>query len=369
VVIFYIAVLTINYRRSKDMLMHLPFFRGEKIENLVRIPGFAAHKQMLLSNYRLAELAIRWPFSLKSFRVSDLDTCDSYMTRHMLNPLLFLVGFCVYLLLSPLAGYLLMLYSAVAYLIRVSYSFKHFGSSLRVNASTSLPFVVGRLWGFSLSTERVRRSIKLSPNDPLSLTGVSEYQTSSHFRYDPAFRVVIAWCIFVAIVQRLAKTYISIDDDWFGPFYLAAPLAAGIIMKPRHAMLAGLFGFWAIFGVACPLTAGHTWSYAAGVPFDHFLLLSVGFAAMAVVASLIARAGFVPFAPAAALLWPIVVAVAAPKTLADLSLFGQTFLGAGLGAAGSFFAAPSRLRAAEPEAGMAVGAGDRACGDDSRPCD
>src|SRR5215203_2631700 len=85
-VIFYVIVLTVNYRRSKSMLMHLPMFPGEKIDQHIRIPGLTAHKQMLLSNFRLGELSVQWPFSLKTFRVSDLDTCDAFVTRHMLNP-------------------------------------------------------------------------------------------------------------------------------------------------------------------------------------------------------------------------------------------------------------------------------------------
>jgi hypothetical protein len=357
--IFYIVILTVNYRRSKSILMSLPLFPGEAIESHTHIPGLTGHTQMLLSNRRLAELTSHWLLSLKAFRVSDLDTCDAYVTRHLLNPIVLAIGYFVYVTYSPLIGLLLILYSAVAYVIRVAYSFKHAGGTHRVHAATAVPHAVDRLWSFSLQAERVRRSIRLNAGSLLELTGLNEFQTGARFRYDSAFPVIIGWCIAVAIVQRLSGSLLGLDDNFFGPLYLAAPIAAGLIMRPAQAALVGFFGFWAVFTVGCPVV-GSSWSYAAGAPFDHLLLLSLAFAGIAGLASAIANGGSPAIAPISVVVWAIAIAIQEPRTLRDLSLYGQMFLAIGLGVLGSMFASPEhRSEEAQPPQAASAVAGSR----------
>jgi len=328
---FYIIVLFINYLKDNKIGVRLALFDGERVENSIKVPHVTSREHLVVSNFRLAQLRASWFFSFKGLRVSDIDSCDSYRSFHLLNPTLLLCALWLVGSITPL-GLALFLFSCVSFITWITYSFAFGGHKHRVHSWTAKRSASQRLRFFSLDTERLRRIAKNREKQTqyvdVSTSYLPSYDVTCEFTFSPYFKFLMAFYFVIAILQATVEQRVSYDSLVLFPAYLAAAVVAGSLMRPAQAFLTGFWGFWATFAISYPLLSGTLLSSypSPGVSaFPHYLVIAGGLGLIALIASLASAHGW-RFPEAAVLLWLPLVLVSQPENILDFSFLAKLAL-------------------------------------------
>lgn len=348
----FLYVMTRNYRGLRRESWTPDLTESEKPLEELRVEWIAMRTHTILSNRRVLQLRLSWFLSKRKQKAVALEDVHSVVWRRTANWLYLLVGIWFVGTLNPLALLFVLLgLQSKIYSIRFGTPFAHMPLT-RVAVLTFWRRQFSEFVRFYRSAQdawaRTRAekgllAVPVAQQPPL---------VDEDFLFGRPVWVYVGLFMACALAQRILEPHITLDDFFFGPLYLALPIAVAA-RSTRDAIWAAILGSAALFTMKFPISGilGPALSDGGRPYFEQYLLIAITCILMVGVGRVIATKLTPSLTFLALLLWPLFIGLHVPDGLADLALYTKTAIAMAMTiiliwaehAAAGFYAGPQRV--------------------------
>jgi uncharacterized membrane protein YhaH (DUF805 family) len=351
----FLCIMTKNYRRLRRETWTPDLMDSEKPLDELRVEWTAMRTRTILTNRRVLQLRLSWFLSKRKQKAVALEDVHSVIWRRSANWLYLLAALWFVGTLNPLALLLVLLgLEAKMYSVRFDTPFAQMPWT-RVAVLTFWRRQFAEFRRFYKAAQAAWARVRAEKGLPPVPLGQEPPAAEQDFRWGRAVWIYAGLFMACALAQRILEPHISFDDYFFGPLYLALPVAVAA-RSGRDALWAAILGSAALFTVKFPVGGilGAPLSDGRAPYFEQYLLIAITSLLMVGLARLIATRLSQSLAFLALCLWPVFVGVHVRDGFADLALYAKVGVAAAIvivlmwaeRALSDFYLRPERVAAA-----------------------
>jgi hypothetical protein len=324
-VALFLYVMTRNYRRFRRESWTPDLTESEKSLEELRVEWVAMRTHTILSTRRVLQLRLSWFLSKRKKKAVALEDVHSIVWRRTANWIYLLVGIWFVGTLNPLALLLILLgLQSKIYSIRFGTPFAHMPLT-RVAVLTFWRRQLTEFGHFYRSAQAAWARIRAEKGLPAVPLAQEPPVLEEDLLWGRPVWIYVGLFMICSLAQRILEPHITLDDFFFGPLYLALPIAVAA-RSSRDAIWAAILGSAALFTMKFPVSGivGTVLSDGGRPYFEQYLLIAVTCILMVGVGRVIAAKLTPSLTFLALLLWPLFVGLHVPDGLADLALYAKT---------------------------------------------
>ncbi len=340
VALFVLWAFTYNFLKHRDEPWYTTLEAEEVERDRVEIRGLLGTTRMVLTDRRLLEQRVGWPFVRRMQRAVALEDIRSVSWRASVSIGLLALAFILFGRLNPLA-LLLVLYALqtpiAAVRFHTSYLFLPTVQPAIRAVNRADHSKLARFYACALGTLLQFQAVR-QPAAPRRPPLRATAETSPGYAWSRTLWLHLLLLMALAVIGRLSYGHVVMTDLVLAPLYLGLTIAVAYLGTTADAIWAGVLSPLMVLAVKFPaglLTAfllndGNAHLGECAVMLFAFVLAALG-------ARWLGSLTHLPVYPFAALAWPAVVLLADRVGTRDLAFVAQLPLAMAAALLGSWF--------------------------------